>query len=706
MKPLDKNSVHRICSSQVIVDLTSCVKELLENSLDAQATIVSIRVRELHSQNSVIEVIDNGTGITKENWANVCAKHATSKISSFSDLSKLSTFGFRGEALASLCGMSDDVTIVTRTPDCCIGTILKFDASGELTDSSAVMSRGQGTSVTVTGLFKPLPVRQRELINSAKRQVTAVTAYLQQYAVSAKAVAIEFIVDGKVVLCSSGKYSTSLSAAEVILGLDARRMLEISTTAQCWSFHGWVSQPGYNPPKSAHNVFFNGKPVDTPRRFAKTITTAQKQFSISQAAYLIFLEIEASEIDVNVTPDKRTMLLPVDVESEICQRLNDQMEAVWGIRQIPQISPERQTFIRSTSELKAKMLSESSESSPSDEEPLRSTECAVVPVSFNPVAPQPSSSLPTVQQLKALKSCAVVSEPENRQLLESMSHSSIHSQSSIECAVLSEQQDMAGSPTPLKCAVEKCAVVSGKAPVMAPTDEAPRNFFTKENFRHMEVIGQFNQGFIVGRFAGNLFLVDQHAADEKYRFERLNSSAEITSQPLMQPLRLKLPPAHEQRVCENRAFFKQNGFSAYYDGSADPGSRVSLLSLPTLSGLGVERSGVFDKNDFAELIEQLDDYIVSAKEEHGDVWSATGDVIRPKKIWSHLASKACRTAIMIGDTLTLKDAKRILENLAGLNQPWNCPHGRPTFKHIASMDEVSTAVDTILDSDTISQYLT
>ena len=210
----------------------------------------------------------------------------------------------------------------------------------------------------------------------------------------------------------------------------------------------------------------------------------------------------------------------------------------------------------------------------------------------------------------------------------------------------------------------------------------------------------------MAHFAGNLFLVDQHAADEKHRFESLNRAAEITSQKLMHPMKLKLPPAHEQLVCENRAFFKQNGFDAFYDGSLDPGSRVSLLSLPTLSGLGVDRSGVFDKSDFAELLEQLDDYILSAKGDVGDVWSATGDVIRPRKIWSHLASKACRTAIMIGDILTMKDAKRILENLADLKQPWNCPHGRPTFKHIGSLNEFPSTTETILDLETINQYLT
>ncbi|CAE6440165.1 unnamed protein product [Rhizoctonia solani] len=172
IKSIDKDSVHRITSGQVVVDLATAVKELVENE-------VRFKDQGLTS----FEVIDDGTGIDKANYAAVARKHHTSKISQLNDLLSVQTFGFRGEALASLCALCERVTITTATAEeTPMGTVLQFAKSGELENSSKKVARQRGTTVLVEKLFAPLPVRRRELERMIKRDFGRALQLLQAYA--------------------------------------------------------------------------------------------------------------------------------------------------------------------------------------------------------------------------------------------------------------------------------------------------------------------------------------------------------------------------------------------------------------------------------------------------------------------------------------------------------------------------------------------
>ena len=179
VRPLQSQTVHQIQSGQVIVDLCSVVKELIENSLDAAAT--SIEVRFKNNGLDSIEVQDNGSGISSENYETVALKHYTSKLRTYDDLSSLQTFGFRGEALSSLCALSKFHIVSARANDAPKGTRLDFDTSGMLKATQVTSSR-KGTTVAVEDLFGNLPVRRRELEKNIKREYGKVLVILQAYA--------------------------------------------------------------------------------------------------------------------------------------------------------------------------------------------------------------------------------------------------------------------------------------------------------------------------------------------------------------------------------------------------------------------------------------------------------------------------------------------------------------------------------------------
>jgi len=222
--------------------------------------------------------------------------------------------------------------------------------------------------------------------------------------------------------------------------------------------------------------------------------------------------------------------------------------------------------------------------------------------------------------------------------------------------------------------------------------------FDKSCFSQMRVIGQFNLGFIIAalntkqRHEGpgglQLFIVDQHASDEKFRFEALNRDSKVDRQPLVNPQQLQLTPAQEQTAEAHLEVFRLNGFELRVDEAKPPGKRLRVLTLPTCQGL------VFNEKDILDLLYKLEESESVQSQGAADrgaglldlnghraLWSATA-LPRPHKVWTLLASRACRSAIMIGKALRRSDMEKVLRNLGTLQHPWNCPHGRPTMRHL------------------------
>lgn len=178
IKALESRTVHQIQSGQIIVDLCSVVKELVENSLDAGAT--SIEVRFKNNGLDSIEVQDNGLGIASNDYETIALKHYTSKLSSYDDLSSLQTFGFRGEALSSLCALANLRITTARADEEPKGTRLDYEVSGKLQGAQIVASQ-KGTTVAVEDIFRNLPVRRRELERNLKREYGKALGVLQAY---------------------------------------------------------------------------------------------------------------------------------------------------------------------------------------------------------------------------------------------------------------------------------------------------------------------------------------------------------------------------------------------------------------------------------------------------------------------------------------------------------------------------------------------
>ena len=204
---------------------------------------------------------------------------------------------------------------------------------------------------------------------------------------------------------------------------------------------------------------------------------------------------------------------------------------------------------------------------------------------------------------------------------------------------------------------------------------------SKADFADMHIIGQFNLGFILAVRAPSpsspdpdLFIIDQHASDEKYNFERLQANTLVQNQRLVHPYRLDLTAIEEEIVLDSSETLLKNGFQVEMDisGNAEVGRRCKLISLP------MSREVTFDIADLEELIALLAESPSSSSSEN---------VPRPTKVRRMLAMRACRSSVMIGKTLTLKQMGTLVRKMGEIDKPWNCPHGRPTMRHLCGLRE-------------------
>ncbi|KAL8382547.1 hypothetical protein RB595_006363 [Gaeumannomyces hyphopodioides] len=337
IKAIEASTVHQIQSGQVIVDLCSVAKELVENSIDAGATAVEVRFKNQGLDS--IEVQDNGYGIAPHNYEGLALKHYTSKLSSYTDLDSLQTFGFRGEALSSLCALSRFTVTTCLQSDVPKATKLEFETSGKLKGTSVVAAQ-KGTTVTIETLFYNLPVRRRELERNIKREWGKVVNLLNQYACIQTG--IKFTVSqqptkGKrtILFSTKGNPTTRENIVNVfgaktlsaLITMDLELELEPTTSRgiaalagdgskdmETTTVHvrGHVSRPARGEGRQTPDrqmFYVNGRPCALPQ-FAKVFNEVYRAYNSTQSPFIFAdIQLDTHLYDVNVSPDKRTILL-------------------------------------------------------------------------------------------------------------------------------------------------------------------------------------------------------------------------------------------------------------------------------------------------------------------------------------------------------------------------------------------------------------
>ncbi|NXC38232.1 PMS2 endonuclease, partial [Penelope pileata] len=856
IRPIDRGSVHRICSGQVVLSLGTAVKELLENSLDAGATNIEIKLKDHGAE--LIEVSDNGGGVEEENFEGLTLKHYTSKIQDFSDLIHVETFGFRGEALSSLCALSD-VTISTCHKSAKVGTRLVFDHNGKITQRTPY-PRQQGTTVSIQQLFYTLPVRHKEFQRNIKKEYAKMVQILQAYCIISKGVRINCTNQ-----VGQGKKSSVVSTAgspnlkENIGAVFGQKQLQsiipfvqlppkevvceeygLKTSdipQNLYSITGFISRCDHGVGRSATDrqfFFINQRPCD-PAKVVKLVNEVYHLYNKHQYPFIVLnICVDSECVDINVTPDKRQILLQEEklllaiLKTSLIEMFGSDVNKLNINQKLLDVAGNLKTLPGETEKPRVEMLHDSETENPSSEGKkvmtlarLRESFSLHQTESYFPspkkVKQQHSSPrqlsldtvLSTVKTQKAVlsedsESCheteskmlvprkylrkvedntdsgffstsesdvgyntpeagsCVNSESVNNPPEENLCSSEEqlqnerlktvgHSEKSLECDIQvlgtkhklnrvndwNNQNNLAqearNSSLRVKCfkgeaddfkaaehpevkntrncmpCVDVLVEVKKKTlplefsmKVLAErvrkiiqqhqkstekqkyrrfrakispgenkaAEEELRKEISKDMFAKMEIIGQFNLGFIIAKLNSDLFIIDQHATDEKYNFEMLQQHTVLQGQTLIAPQSLNLTAVNETVLIENLEIFRKNGFDFVINENAPVTQRVKLISLPT------SKNWTFGPQDIDELIFMLSD--------------CPGVMCRPSRVRQMFASRACRKSVMIGTALNVQEMKKLITHMGEIEHPWNCPHGRPTMRHIASLDLISS----------------
>lgn len=699
---VDYETVHRICSGQVVLTLGTAVKELIENGLDAGAK--SIEVKLIDHGLTRIEVADDGHGIEPENFQALTMKHHTSKIQAFHDLESVATFGFRGEALSSLCALSR-LKVSTRHAHQSVGSELTYDAQGTLTQTQSLV-RNLGTTVILEGLFEPIPVRRKELERNIKREFAKMIQVLQAYCLISTGVrffATNSVKDKKRTIAhTAGNGLLQENVIDIFGSKHFQSLLPFKvkspSSEELQSFDisdvehepdiklkGFISSCSHGSGRSATDrqfYFINNRPCD-PMKIAKLVNDVYHQFNRHQYPFVVLnIELPKQSVDINVTPDKRQLLL--DREKYLLATLQASLKSM---------------FDRIPSEIGT--LSNFTET-----RPLREPSEKVVDLQQNMVVFRGKDSLkrPSEKVIKSVPEKVIKLESEPKQSDEKYEHLKLGPpEPSVKMAedvkAVIEIDDHGGKPKQRKSiearfcpdlskrnlqfkwerkVESKNKSDSGKfrsfLAKIAPEDNSQAEqeltrHFDQDNFKEMQILGQFNLGFIICQLADDLFIVDQHASDEKYNYERLQKANILESQNMVLAQPLSLSAADEGILLDNLDIFEKNGFEFEINLESSV-NRIKLTRIPHY------RNWIFGQSEVEELIFMLTDAPPEKR------------LCRPSRVQAMFASRACRTSVMIGTALNPNEMRRIIDHMSEMDQPWHCPHGRPTMRHLMNLNMI------------------
>ncbi|KAJ1934882.1 hypothetical protein GGF37_006205, partial [Kickxella alabastrina] len=417
--------------------------------------------------------------------------------------------------------------------------------------------------------------------------------------------------------------------------------------------------------------------------------------------FAISISINATTIDVNLTPDKRTILIRHETQllaalKEALANVLEPQESMFSVSRVqtqliaepaPRDNPDRRNVVSVKTSVpgvvmcyvedpKSKVAGGSiNNKRPSGHDadfnppPSAASRQRLVEHMGGVISrPQPTSVSRPVDPKPTSKKLPSIVIGTCRNRMQNDEHdwqgigARLREKQERRTRVLEESQQ--GQVLPDEYAAIDTAVAKSGISETNPEDasSALSQLIHKTDFARMSVIGQFNRGFIIARLDQDLYIIDQHASDEKYNFEQLQQRAVISSQPLIRPAQLELSIVDEGVAIEHKETLMRNGFHVRVDDTEAPGRKVSLLSQPFID------QTLFNQQDLLELV--------------GKLCINPESMPRCERARKMFASRACRRSTMIGDSLSLTQMKAIVRHLSDLDHPWNCPHGRPTMRHL------------------------
>ncbi len=618
---LDQITIDKIAAGEVIERPASIVKELAENSIDAKATAIVIEIKE--GGISFIRITDNGCGITSKEVPSAFLRHATSKIRAVEDLAHVASLGFRGEALSSISAVAQ-VELITKTKDETFGSSYRIEGGNEISFDET--GAPDGTTFLIRQLFYNTPAR-RKFLKTPMTEASHIADLVTRLALSHPDISFQFINNGQSKIHTSGNGSLK-DVIYHVYGRDiANHLLPVSHAKNNMKVSGFIGEPTISRGnRNFENYFINGRYVKN-NTISKAVEDAYKDFTM-QHKYpftVLHIEVNGEQVDVNVHPAKLEIRFQnqQEIYNFVCEAIG---RALHQEELIPAVDVPEPPTVSGTS--------------------FQSALC----------------NSPTESQEKQ----SAVGEKQSTLCKKPMDLD--YFMTEMKKRVLSRQEQDASSTLP------KAIVTRGSSGPQKPESQVREtviyeskpeqlNLFeekllTEQAISHCKLIGQVFETYWLVEYHDSLYIIDQHAAHERVLYEKTLSgmkSREFTSQSISPPLILDLSMKESELLRKFMDQFTRIGFEIEEFGQESYAVRAVPDNLFSIA----------KKDLLMEMIDSLSDEIYTG--------------LAPDIIDEKIASMSCKAAVKGNMKLSAMEAQALIDELLKLENPYHCPHGRPTI---------------------------
>ena len=649
---LDKNTIDQIAAGEVVERPASVVKELVENAIDSGATAVTVEIKS--GGIDMIRVTDNGSGIEKSQIRKAFKRHATSKLKSIDDLYSIHSLGFRGEALSSISSVAQ-VDMITKTKDELVGS--RYCINGGEEAAFEEIGAPDGTTLIIRNLFYNTPARKK-FLKTPQTEGSYVGDVMEHMALDNPTVSFHYINN------KEDKFSTSGNGdlKEIIYRIYGRdisvSLVPISVADKGYTLEGYLGEPSINRSNRNFEIFFvNGRYIKD-KVMSKALEEGFKQYLMMHKFpfAVLHLRMDPALVDVNVHPAKLEVRfsdqigLSEFIRSNVEETLrNHEMipDALLGDDRVQKKSEENETQ-------KESPAGEAIPDASSQDNTHNGTFAETTKEASKKNAPEPFERLRfeqhRISEDTPVYARGVKAEPIK---IEDSNKSAVWTRIFGDYDGSNAEKNEHPSPI-IK---QENAIVVEKKPVQLNLFD--EKVLSKDNIKEYEILGQVFGTYWIIAYKDKMLMVDQHAAHEKINYERMMKrykSGEMLSQMVNPPVIVALSSQEEEIFLNFRQYFEKLGFNIENFGGREYAMRAIPIDL-----FGCDS----EKDMFIEILDDLS---------HETNLDRTPDVINYK-----IASMACKASVKGNTRMSFAEMEALLDELLTLDNPYNCPHGRPTI---------------------------
>lgn len=651
IQELSERLANQIAAGEVVERPASVVKELVENAIDAKATQIDILIEEAGLKK--IQIVDNGEGINQDDVENAFKRHATSKIHNRDDLFRIRTLGFRGEALPSIASVSE-MTLETATADETQGSYL-FLKGGKIEEHRPASLR-TGTKITVENLFFNTPARLK-YVKSLQTELSNIGDIVNRMALSHPNIAFRLVHDGHKMLSTSGTGDLKQTLAGIYGVATAKKMLKVDAKDLDFTLNGYVSLPEVTRASRNYlSVIINGRYIKNFALNKAIINGYQSKLMVGRYPIAVLeITMDPLLVDVNVHPTKQEVRL--SKEKELMELISRGIaESLRQINLIPDVG-ENPSFKRKVEKIHTEQLD-----LPLEEQPKKKSDLNYDPKTgifyVEPKQPEPvETPVPLKEEIvEKTMTVPLETEQEKAAIVEETP------EPLIEEEVLTEEQVYEEAPNADHPEFDLSTQSGEKVIEQAITKL--ENEHPKERFPMLEYFGQMHGTYLFAQSKDGLYIIDQHAAQERIKYEYFREKIGDVSddlQELLVPFVLDYPNNDAIKLKEQTELLQEVGI---YLEEFGPNSFI-VRAHPTWYPAGQEES----------IIREMIDMLL-----------ITGSVSVKKFREATAIMMSCKRSIKANHHLNEAQARVLLSDLAQCENPFNCPHGRPVLIHFSNSD--------------------